>query len=265
MPDGSADSHSNVAEASGRVAVRGLRKTYRASGGRGRDVEAIRGLDLSIDEPGFYAVMGPSGSGKTTLLHLLAGLDRADAGSIEVAGERVDRMSERDLTQYRRRRIGMVFQQYNLLPTLSALDNVMLPGTLDGQAGPRLRSRAAELLGELGLADRADHRPDALSGGEQQRVAIARALLFDPPVVFADEPTGNLDSATSARLWDLLNRIASERRMLVLMVTHEPAAATRCRRVFVLRDGTFAGAFDVDGLDSGGLAVRAAELARASS
>jgi putative ABC transport system ATP-binding protein len=209
--------------------------------------------------------MGPSGSGKTTLLHLLAGLDRADAGEIDVAGERVDRLSERDLTFYRRRRIGMVFQQFNLLPTLSALDNVMLPGTLDGQAGPRLRDRASELLRELGLADRADHRPDALSGGEQQRVAIARALLFDPPVVFADEPTGNLDSATSARLWDLLNRIASERRMLVLMVTHEPAAATRCRRVFVLRDGTLAGAFDVDGLDSGGLAVRAAELARASS
>jgi putative ABC transport system ATP-binding protein len=255
----------SVSESGGRIAVRGLRKTYHASGGRGRDVEAIRGLDLSIDEPGFYAVMGPSGSGKTTLLHLLAGLDRADAGEIDVAGERVDRLSERDLTFYRRRRIGMVFQQFNLLPTLSALDNVMLPGTLDGQSGPRLRDRATELLRELGLAERADHRPDALSGGEQQRVAIARALLFDPPVVFADEPTGNLDSATSARLWDLLNRIASERRMLVLMVTHEPAAATRCRRVFVLRDGTLAGAFDVDGLDSGGLAVRAAELARASS
>jgi putative ABC transport system ATP-binding protein len=256
---------SSASESGGRITIRGLRKTYHAPGGRGRDVEAIRGLDLSIDEPGFHAVMGPSGSGKTTLLHLLAGLDRADAGSIEVAGERVDRLSERELTHYRRRRIGMVFQQFNLLPTLSALDNVMLPGTLDGQAGPRLRDRAAELLGELGLADRADHRPDALSGGEQQRVAIARALLFDPPVVFADEPTGNLDSATSERLWDLLNRIASERRMLVLMVTHEPEAATRCRRVFVLRDGTLAGAFDVDGLDSSGLAVRTAELARASA
>ncbi len=265
MPDGSADSHSNVAEASGRVAVRGLRKTYRASGGRGRDVEAIRGLDLSIDEPGFYAVMGPSGSGKTTLLHLLAGLDRADAGSIEVAGERVDRMSERDLTQYRRRRIGMVFQQYNLLPTLSALDNVMLPGTLDGQAGPRLRSLRGRTPG--GTRPRRSRRPSARRA-LRRRAAAGRdraALLFDPPVVFADEPTGNLDSATSARLWDLLNRIASERRMLVLMVTHEPAAATRCRRVFVLRDGTFAGAFDVDGLDSGGLAVRAAELARASA
>lgn len=245
--------------------MRGLRKTYRAASSRGRDVEAIRGLDLAIEEPGFFAVMGPSGSGKTTLLHLLAGLDRPDAGSIEVAGEPIDRLSERALTQYRRRRIGMVFQQFNLLPTLSALDNVVLPGTLDGQAGPALRERGLALLGELGLADRADHRPDALSGGEQQRVAIARALLFDPPVVFADEPTGNLDSATSERLWDLLNRIAAERRMLVLMVTHEPAAATRCRRVFVLRDGTLAGAFDVDGLDSGSLAVRAAELARSSA
>ena len=242
-----------------RLSVGDLRKTYRTGE---RVVEAIRGLDLAITEPGFFAVMGPSGSGKTTLLHLLAGLDRPDGGRIEVGGERIDELPEAALTRYRRQRIGIVFQQFNLLPTMTALENVMLPGTLDGRPAAQLRARAAELLAELGLADRLEHRPDALSGGEQQRVAIARALFFDPPVLFADEPTGNLDSATSGRLWELLRRLASEKGMLVLMVTHEPAAAVHCRRVFVLRDGTLAGAFDVDGLDAGGLAVRAAELAR---
>ncbi len=243
----------------GTIRVRGLRKTYRSGA---RSVEAVRGLDLQIDEPGFYAVMGPSGSGKTTLLHLLAGLDRPDAGEIEVAGLRIDTLPERELTLYRRRRIGIVFQQFNLLPTLSALDNAILPGTLDGRPAAELRRRGLELLETLGLGERADHRPDAMSGGEQQRVAIARALLFDPPVLFADEPTGNLDSATSDRLWDQLNRLAAERRMIVLMVTHEPAAATRCRRVFVLRDGILSGAFDAEGLDAGGLAVRASQLGR---
>ncbi len=138
----------------------------------------------------------------------------------------------------------------------------MLPGRLDGGREADLIERATTLLDQLGLGDRGHHRPDALSGGEQQRVAIARALFFDPPVLFADEPTGNLDSATSTRLWELLNRIASERRMLVLMVTHEPSAAARCSRVHVLRDGILAGAFDVDGMDAGRVAVRAAELAR---
>lgn len=251
--------HRGEESAVGRIAVRGLRKTYRSGS---RSVEAVRGLDLRIDEAGFYAVMGPSGSGKTTLLHLLAGLDRPDAGEIEVAGLRIDTLPERELTLYRRRRIGIVFQQFNLLPTLSALENAILPGTLDGRPAAELRRRGLELLDTLGLAERADHRPDAMSGGEQQRVAIARSLLFDPPVLFADEPTGNLDSATSDRLWDLLNRLAAERRMIVLMVTHEPEAATRCRRVFVLRDGILSGAFDAEGLDAGGLAVRASQLGR---
>ena len=249
----------SVASASDRVRVRRLRKIYRSGA---RTVEAIRGLDLEVDGPGFHAVMGPSGSGKTTLLHLLAGLDRADEGELEVAGRRLDRLDEAALTEYRRRDIGIVFQQFNLLPTLSALDNVLLPGRLDGGRDRDLVERGTALLELLGLADRRHHRPDALSGGEQQRVAIARALFFDPPVLFADEPTGNLDSATSGRLWELLNRIASERRMLVLMVTHEAGAAARCSRVHVLRDGVLAGAFDVDGMDAGRVAVRAAELAR---
>jgi putative ABC transport system ATP-binding protein len=217
------------------IQVRGVEKSYGGAGGR--RVEALRGVDLSIDEAGFYGIMGPSGSGKSTLLHLLAALDRPDRGSIEVAGQRVDAMSERELTLFRRHRIGIVFQQFNLIGTLSAVDNVALPAMLAGEKrGPRER-RAMELLERLGLAERATHRPDALSGGEQQRVAIARALYYRPPVLFADEPTGNLDSATGEQLWRLLRELANERRMTVLMVTHEPSAAAHCRRIVVLRDG----------------------------
>ncbi|MFM8732185.1 MAG: ABC transporter ATP-binding protein [Phycisphaerales bacterium] len=237
------------------VRARGVRKTYRTGT---RAVEALRGADLEIAEPGFYAIMGASGSGKSTLLHLLAGLDRADAGEIEVAGARVDMMDERALTVHRRTRIGIVFQQYNLLPTLTALENAMLPGVLDGRPRAGLESRARELLGMLGIAERATHRPEALSGGEQQRVAIARALLFEPAVLFADEPTGALDSANSERMWKMLDGLARERRMVVLMVTHEPAAAAHCRHVFVIRDGVVAGGFDTRGMDAGDLVVRAA-------
>ncbi len=237
------------------VRARGVRKTYRTGT---RAVEALRGADLEIAEPGFYAIMGASGSGKSTLLHLLAGLDRADSGEIEVSGARVDLMDERALTAHRRTRIGIVFQQYNLLPTLTALENAMLPGVLDGRPREGLEGRARELLGMLGIAERATHRPEALSGGEQQRVAIARALLFEPPVLFADEPTGALDSANSERMWKMLDGLARERRMVVLMVTHEPAAAAHCRHVFVIRDGVVAGGFDTRGMDAGDLVVRAA-------
>jgi putative ABC transport system ATP-binding protein len=237
------------------VRARGVRKTYRTGA---RAVEALRGADLEIAEPGFYAIMGSSGSGKSTLLHLLAGLDRADAGEIEVSGARVDMMDEHALTVHRRTRIGIVFQQYNLLPTLTAVENAMLPGVLDGRPRAELETRARELLGMLGIAERATHRPEALSGGEQQRVAIARALLFEPPVLFADEPTGALDSANSERMWKMLDGLARERRMVVLMVTHEPAAAAHCRHVFVIRDGVVAGGFDTRGMDAGDLVVRAA-------
>jgi putative ABC transport system ATP-binding protein len=176
-------------------------------------------------------------------------------------------MGEAELTRYRRRQIGIVFQHFNLLPSMSALDNVMLPALLDGMPRAASESRARELLEELGVGARADHRPDALSGGEQQRVAIARALFFAPPVILADEPTGNLDSAAAARLFALLSGIARDHNTLLLMVTHEPAAAAHCRRVIVLRDGAVAGAFDTTTpeqgtLDAGSLALRAQELAR---
>lgn len=241
------------------IDVRGVVKRYRLGG---RSVDALRGLDLAIRGAGFVGVMGASGSGKSTLLHLLAGLDRPDAGTIDVAGVRVDDLPESQLTLYRRKRIGVVFQQFNLLPTLTALDNVCLPGILDGMERGSVRARGEALLDELGLADRSDHRPDALSGGEQQRVAIARALYFDPPVLLADEPTGNLDSRTSERLWSILDAIAAARSLLLLIVTHEPAAAVHCREVHVLSDGLLAGSFDVDGVSASELALRAAELGR---
>jgi putative ABC transport system ATP-binding protein len=221
-------------------------------------VQALRGASLTIDEPGFYAIMGASGSGKSTLMHLLAALDAPDEGTILVQGKAVHQLTPSQATTYRRERIGIVFQQFNLVATLTALENVELPGLLgkgDAQTRARVRERAMQLLTRLGLAQRAGHRPDALSGGEQQRVAIARALLNSPPLLLADEPTGNLDSASSARLWALLAEIAKENGMMVLMVTHEPAAAAYCRQTFVLRDGVVVAKLATEGLDARGVAA----------
>ncbi len=222
-----------------------------------RRVQALRGVDLDIDEPGFYGIMGPSGSGKSTLLHLLAALDRPDTGQVQVAGAQLDVMTEAQLTMFRRHKIGIVFQNFNLISTLSALDNVTLPAMLDGMGKRERNDRARELLGVLGLSQREHHRPDALSGGEQQRIAIARALMFEPAVLFADEPTGNLDSTTSEQVWRLLGSLADDHDMTVLMVTHEPSAAAHCRRIFVLRDGRVESFFDVDTHDAAELATRA--------
>jgi len=242
-----------AAEAPGLIEVRKLRKVYQVGAER---VQALSEVSLSIREPGFVGIMGPSGSGKSTLLHLLAGLDRPTAGEIIVDGQQVHTMSESELTRYRRRRIGIIFQQFNLLGTMTALDNVMLPGVLDGQADDWLRDRATTLLESLGLGARLTHRPDALSGGEQQRVAIARALLFEPKVLFADEPTGNLDSTSSKRIWEMLAALAREQRLTILMVTHEPAAAAHCSRVFIIGDGRVTDEIDVGQHDSAWLASR---------
>ena len=219
-----------------------VNKSYTAGG---RVVQALRGASMSIDGPGFYAIMGASGSGKTTLLHLLGAMDKPDGGTITIGGERIDRLSERALTNFRRRRVGIVFQAFNLLPTLTALENAELPGLLGGDDPAVIRARAMELLESLGVSHRASHRPDSLSGGEQQRVAIARALLYRPALVLADEPTGALDSKNAEALWSLLGRVAREQQTTVVMVTHEPAAAAHCRRVFVLLDGAITGSFDV--------------------
>jgi len=235
------------------IRCEGVVKTYGAGEGA---VRALRGLDLAIESPGYVAIMGHSGSGKSTLLHLLAALDVAEEGVIEVAGRRIGSLSEREATEYRRRTVGIVFQQYNLIPTLTARENVELPGVLAREPSGPTRARAGELMERLGVSGRSDHRPDALSGGEQQRVAIARALLFAPPVLLADEPTGNLDSASSDRLWSLLAELASERAMTILMVTHEPAAAAHCEYAYVLTDGRNTGRIETEGLDAAGVASR---------
>ena len=231
-------------------------EVYKAYQLGNRRVEALRGASLEITEPGFYAIMGQSGSGKSTLLHLLATLDRPDSGEIHLGGRAVHNLSEREATDFRRRGLGIIFQQFNLIPTMSAAENVELPGLLAGDPPRKLRDRAVELLGVLGLADRAAHRPEAMSGGEQQRVAIARSLLYSPPILLADEPTGNLDSDNAERLWSLLGELAAERAMTVLMVTHEPAAAAHCRRVFILQDGRVRGQIETEGLDAVGVAAR---------
>lgn len=235
------------------IRCRDVHKSYEIGG---RRVEALRGFSLEIPEPGFYAIMGQSGSGKSTLLHLLAALDRPDSGEVEVGGRAVHRMTEREATAYRRRDIGIVFQSFNLIPTLTAQENVELPGVLAGEDPGVVGPRARALLDRLGVGARWDHRPDALSGGEQQRVAIARALLFSPGVLLADEPTGNLDSASSQRMWSLLAELAGERGMTIFMVTHEPAAATHCRRIYVLKDGRLHGEIATEGLDAVGVASR---------
>jgi len=235
------------------IRCHGVTKSYRLGN---ELVPALRGVDFEINEPGFYAIMGQSGSGKSTLLHLLAALDRPDEGEIYIGGTPIHSMTERRATDFRRTDLGIVFQSYNLIPTLSARENVELPGMLAGDDPRKLAARSAELLEQLGLGQRDKHRPEAMSGGEQQRVAIARALLYSPPVLLADEPTGNLDSASSERLWTLLGEIAAENGMTVLMVTHEPAAAAHCRSVTVIRDGRVEGTIDTEGLDASGVATR---------
>lgn len=229
-----------------------------------REVQALRGVDLTIDRPGFYAIMGQSGSGKSTLLHLLGGLDKPDQGEVYVGQAAVHALSERELDAFRRKQIGIVFQQFNLIPTLTARQNVELPGLLAGEKSDWLSKRSSELLDALGVGERGGHRPDALSGGEQQRVAIARALLYSPKVLLADEPTGALDSASSGKLWNLLGQLAKEREMIVVMVTHEPAAAANCEQIFVVRDGRMFGKITTEGLDAAGVATRYQQLVRAA-
>ena len=198
-------------------------------------ITALDGFSYDFP-PGATAIVGPSGSGKTTLLNLLAGFDRPSAGTVELAGVRIDELDEDDRATVRLKNAGFVFQSWNLLPTLSALENVAFPLLLAGVARGERNQRALDLLEKVGLAGRADHRPNQLSGGEQQRVAIARALALEPAVLFADEPTGNLDSAAGARVLDLLLEHASGQRRLVL-VTHDLQVAARAERILHLRDG----------------------------
>jgi putative ABC transport system ATP-binding protein len=210
-----------------------VRKTY-ASGSL--EVEALRGITMSIRTGEFVAVMGPSGSGKSTLMHILGCLDVPTAGSYRLAGDSVAELDDVELAEIRNAAIGFVFQQFNLLPSMSAWRNVELPLTYGGVPPADRRHRALAALDRVGLADRVDHRPGELSGGQQQRVAVARALVTDPALILADEPTGNLDSTSSADVLGLLAELHASGRTIVL-ITHEPEVAAAAQRVVQIHDG----------------------------
>jgi len=211
-----------------------VRKSYTQGGS---EVTALAGVSLQIARGEFAAVMGPSGSGKSTLLHLIGGLDRPTAGDVVVDGKVISQMDDDAVTLFRRENVGFIFQFFNLLPTLTGIENVALPLILDGKSEREAEARAEALLARLGLAARRDHLPEQLSGGEIQRIAIARALVFDPPILLADEPTGNLDTKNGAAILETIRTINREAGCTVVMVTHDRDAAGRTDRVIHLRDG----------------------------
>ncbi|MBM9433427.1 ABC transporter ATP-binding protein [Flaviflexus equikiangi] len=218
------------------VTVRALTKTF----GRGSTlVPALRGIDLDIGRGELTAIMGPSGSGKSTLMHCIVGLEAATSGTVTIDGKEVTSMKESELTKLRRDHIGFIFQSFNLVPTLNARENITLPATIAGREIDR--ERFDQVVETVGLGDRLDHRPTELSGGQQQRVACARAMVGSPDVVFADEPTGNLDSSATADILQFLRTSVDELGQSVVMVTHEPDAAAWADRVVVLRDGQILG------------------------
>jgi putative ABC transport system ATP-binding protein len=206
-----------------------------------RRVVALDAVDLEIARGEMVSIVGPSGSGKSTLLNLIGGLDRPTSGRISIDGQSIAELADDDLTRLRRDKIGFVFQFFNLLPSLTCLENVALPMHLKGLARAGIVSRAAELLDLVKLGGRTDHLPDELSGGERQRVAIARALAFNPPVLLADEPTGNLDTRTGADILDLIHDLHQRLHATILIVTHDPNVAGSCQRTVTLRDACIVG------------------------
>ncbi|AMV31548.1 Bacitracin export ATP-binding protein BceA [Pirellula sp. SH-Sr6A] len=196
-------------------------------------VTALDGVSVEIVSGEFVAIMGASGSGKSTLLHAMAGLTEIDEGIVRVGGQDLAQLNDRQLTQFRRRKIGLIFQSFNLIPSLSAVNNILLPANSDQET----INRSEQLLDRLGISPRRNHKPGAMSGGEQQRVAIARALITEPAIVFADEPTGSLDSTTGQKLCELLRELCDEEHRSIVVVTHEPTVAMWADRVLVLRDG----------------------------
>jgi putative ABC transport system ATP-binding protein len=200
-------------------------------------VQALDGVHFEVTAGEFVAIMGPSGSGKSTLLHLIGGLDKPTSGEITLAGKKLGLLSDKKLTLLRRRNVGFVFQFFNLLPTLSAEENIILPVLIDGKNLSKYKERLDSLFNLVGLADRRRHKPEQLSGGEQQRVALARALITEPAIVLADEPTGNLDTKTGNTIMELLRRSCDELGQTVIIVTHDPRAASYADRVVFLRDG----------------------------
>jgi len=203
-------------------------------------VKALEKVNFIVEQGEFVAIMGPSGSGKSTLLHLIGGLEQPSDGEITLNGQRLSLMKDKQITLLRRRNIGFVFQFFNLLPTLSAQENITLPLVIDGKNVRNYRNRLDTILELIGLTDRRDHKPEQLSGGEQQRVALARALITEPAIVLADEPTGNLDSKTGMVIMQLLRRSCDELGQTIVVVTHDPRAASTADRVVFLRDGLVA-------------------------
>ena len=216
------------------VEARSIQKRYDTGTVR---VDALRGVDLTLEHGEMVAIMGPSGCGKTTLLNCLSGLDSLDGGEVVIEGTPLSEMSDRERTDYRARRMGFVFQFYNLMPVLTAVENVELPLLLARADGDEARRRALEALQLVGLRERASHVPDALSGGERQRVTIARSLVNDPAIVWADEPTGDLDSENAAEIVELMRRLNLERGLTFLIVTHDIAVGRRTDRIVRMVDG----------------------------
>jgi ABC-type lipoprotein export system ATPase subunit len=216
------------------LSARGLRKSYVMGK---RTLEVLRGVDLEILRGGFVALCGASGTGKSTLLHLIGGLDVPNAGEIIFCGQNISAFREDELTRFRNLRVGFVFQSYHLLPELTALENVCLPGWVARRSPHEVETRARDLLNRVGLGDRVEHKPSELSGGEQQRVAIARALVNDPEMLLADEPTGNLDSHTGGEIIDLLQSLRAERQTTLVIATHDDKVASTAPRVVRLVDG----------------------------
>jgi putative ABC transport system ATP-binding protein len=223
-----------------------------------RAIMALDSISLEVQRGQFLAIMGASGSGKSTLLHLMAGLARPDSGAVRVDGVDLTSMNDRELTLFRRHKIGLVFQSFNLIPTLSSIENIALPLMLGGHNGD-LDERIENLIKSLGLWDRRTHRPDALSGGEQQRVAIGRALVADPAVILADEPTGNLDSANSRSVCELLRDLSVIHNKTIVMVTHEPVVGAYAQDVAVIRDGRIVDRFGTHGINGHELAAKYTE------
>ncbi|MCG8462555.1 MAG: ABC transporter ATP-binding protein [Holophagales bacterium] len=239
----------DLAEAAGAdaapvVQARGLGKAYRRDS---HDIEVLEGIDLDVAAGEFVALMGPSGSGKSTLLNLVAGIDQPTAGELRVGGRDISKLSDSQLARWRHRNIGFIFQFYNLLPVLTAYENVELPLTLTQLKKPMRRKKAETALGVVGLQDRMEHYPRQLSGGQEQRVAIARAIVTDPTLLLADEPTGDLDAESAGEILDLLEQLNREFGKTIVMVTHDPEAAKRARRLIRLHKGRL-----VDELAAGG-------------
>ena len=216
------------------IEAKGVGRAFRDAS---RVVDVLRDVDIEVAAGEFVAIVGPSGSGKTTLLNVLGGLDAPDAGRVSIGGTDLAALDPDELARFRNRNIGFVFQFHQLLPDFTALENVMLPGRIGGRTARQAEERGRELLGEVGLEDRLDHFPAQLSGGEQQRVAMCRALALDPPVLLADEPTGNLDPATGRRVFELLFELHERHQMTAVLVTHNPEVADRCAKLWRLEEG----------------------------